>query len=299
MNIMKFFSALLPNFERSRIVEDIDLLRTEVKEVILPAYKQAASTTHGKKFAATITQNFNELFGQTLPRYRTAGFIAGTHDFYQSLVDKLDIIDRMVGDLFAKDVTKESLTYRKAAILQYLSAVRFANQYASRSLLRYLAAESAMALGQPDQIDSQLSPGEKKWLEDNLSGYLQTLKLLALPTKDLATALATIPEITVVPERYDAVKQTVGADKLDPLRLDFISANYNPIYFIRQLYAEYQVESYKRDKETKRALEFRLLALKQAYEGKQDAKLLQQIEYTEGRIAKISAALAEKEAQYA
>lgn len=299
MNIMKFFSALLPNFERSRIVEDIDLLRTEAKDIILPAYKQAGSLTHGKKFGAQITQNFNELFLNTLPRYRQAGFVVGTHEFYVTVVEKLDILEKLVGDLFAKDVTKESLTYRKAAILQYLSALRFVNQYAQRSLLRFLAAEQFAALGQPERIDTQLSPGEKKWLDDNLSGYLQALKLLALPTKDLTAALNSIPEITIVPERFDAVKQTVGADKLDPLRFDFISANYNPIYFLRSLWAEYQVEAYKRDKETKRALEFRLLALRQAYEGHQDAKIQQQIEYTEGRIAKISAELAEKEARYA
>lgn len=299
MNIMKFFSALLPSFERSRIVEDIDLLRTEVKDVVLPAYKQAASVTHGKKFGAKITQNFNELFVAAMPRYRNAGFVAGTLDFYSSLVDKLDMIDRLVGELFAKDVTKESLTYRKTAILQYLAAVRFANQYSARALLRYLAAEQNVALGREEAIDTQLSPGEKKWLEDNLAGYFQALKLLALPTKDLTSALNAIPEITVVPERYEVTKQTVGADKLDPLRLDLISANYNPIYFIRSLWAEYQVETYKRDKETKRALEFRVLALKQAYEGTQDARIQQQIEYTEGRIAKISAELAEKEARYA
>lgn len=297
MNILKFFSALLPNFERSRIVEDIDLLRSEVKEILVPAYKQAVSVIHGRKYAAPITNNFNQLFIDTLPRYRTQGFIAGTLDFYQHVVEKLDVLEHMVLEQFAKDVTKETLTYRKAAILQYLSAVRFANEYAARSLLRYIAAEQATSTG--GSVDSQLTPGELKWLQDNMSGYFQVLKLLTLPTKDIAAALQSVPEITVVPERYDVVKQSVGADALDPLKLNFISARFNPIYFIRQMHAEYQVEHYKRNKEVKRALEFRLLALRLAYEGKQDAKVAQQIEYFEGRIARLSASIAETEAQYA
>jgi primosomal protein N'' len=51
--------------------------------------------------------------------------------------------------------------------------------------------------------------------------------------------------------------------------------------------------------EEKRMLEFRLLQLKQAEEGKKDAKLQQQIEYTEGRLQKINYKLKKMEEKYA
>ena len=295
MKITQFFAALLPNFERSRIVEDLDMLRNEVKDNLLPAYKHAAALTHNKPFASKLVTNFNDVFCLTLPEYKRVGFIGGLLSFYTTLEDKLDIIDKMIPDLFAKDVTKESITYRKASILQYLATVRFINEYSARSLLRFLAAEQNAALGKEDQIDVQLAPAELKWLTDNQQAYLQALKLLSIPVKDLAAALNQIPEITVVPERYDVVAQTVGLQNLDPLKLGLISGNWNPIYHLRSLWVERQVEAYKRDKETKRALELRLLALKQAHEGKQDARLAQQIEYIEGRIAKLSQSIHEME----
>jgi hypothetical protein len=295
MKLPQFFAALLPNFERSRIVEDLDMLRTEVKDNLLPAFKHAAQLTHGKPFKSSLVNNFNEVFVMTMPEYKRVGFIGGLLSFYTTLDDKLEIIDKMIPELFAKDVTKESITYRKASILQYLSAVRFINEYSARSLLRFLTAEQFAALGKDEQIDTQLAPAELKWLTENQQAYLQAIKVLSIPVKDLATALGQIPEISVVPERYELVAQSVGYQNLDPLKLGLISGNWNPIYHLRSLWVERQVEAYKRDKELKRALELKLLALKQAYDGKEDARLGQQIEYVEGRIAKLSQSIHEME----
>ncbi len=296
---LRFFAGLIPSFERSRIVEDVDMLRSEVRDNLLPAFKQAASQMASKKFSSKMVADFNEVFGMTLPDYRRMGYFEGMAHFYASLIEKLDLIDRLVMELFAKDVTKETLTYRKTAILQYLSAIRFINEYSSRCLLRLLAAESLTLLGKADQVDRQLAPAEIKWLEENRSAYMQALKLLAIPVKDLNAAFDTIPEITVVPERFQQVAATVGLHKLDPLQLGLISAQWNPIYHLRSYFAERQVEQYRRNKELKRALELRLLALREAQAGKQDARLQQQIEYTEARIARLNHEIAEMERQYA
>lgn len=297
MKLIQFFTNLLPNFERSRIVEDVDGLQNEVKDNLLPAYKQALATTHGKKFASKMVNNFNEVFIMTMPEYRHVGFLGAMVSFYTTLSDKLDIISRMIPELFAKDVTKESMTYRKSAVLQYLSAVRFVNEYSARSLLRFLTAEQNALLGKSD-TDMQLAPAEVRWLDDNQATYLQAIKLLSIPVKDLASALEEIPEISIVPERYEVVAQTVGIKKLDPMNLGLISGRFNPIYHMRSLWAEHQVDSYMRDKETKRALELKLLALRQAYDGKQDARVAQQIEYVEGRLQKLNKSLHDREEQY-
>lgn len=294
-SIIRFFSGLLPNFERDRIVEDIDQLRSEVRENLQPAFKQAIAVTAGKKIASKQLSEFNELFTLQVPEYRRIGYIAGMYDFYTKLDDKLDVIAKLIPEMFSKDVTKESITYRKASILQYVATVRFVNEYASRSLLRYLAAEHNMNVGKESEIDTQLAPAELKWLSDNMQAFLQAVKVLGIPVKDLQIAVGHIPEITVVPERFDVVAQTVGARNLDPFQFGLISGRWNPIYHLRSMWAEYRVECYKRDKEIKRALELRLLQLKQSNAGQQDARTTQMIEYTEGRIAKLHKAIEEME----
>lgn len=289
-SIKRFFSSLLPSFERSRISEDIDLLRKELNDNLLPAFQTAAKTTAGKGFKSELVAKFNALFVQALPQYRRDGFIVGTLQFFSSLPAKLDVLDSMVLEMFAKDVTKDTITYRKAAVIQYLEAVRFATQYATRSLLRFLPAEAAANLG--GQYNETLSPAEIKWLNDNQFNYLQTLKLLSQHPKDLQALLDEIPDIAVVPEKYEMIRQTVGSDKLDPLKLNVIAPEFNPIYHFRMMYAEWQVKKYESQIEEKRLVELQLLALKEAYGGKRDAQLAQRIEYSEGRLQRLNVAIA-------
>lgn len=298
MDIKKFFQSLLPSFERSRITDDIERLQVELKDTILPAYKQAAAILRGRELRSTVAKSFNDAFVAAFPQYRRTGFGEGTVAILSELPAKLQVLDEMVLELFAKDVTRDTISYRKAAILQYLEKVSFAEQYAGRALLRYVAAETYASVNELDKIDSQLTPAELKWLIDNQRNYLAVMKLLSQSTKDLAETLKEIPDIAVVPERIQIVNQTVGATKLDPLRLNFLSADWNPIYHLRVTYSEYQVKQYHRSVEEKRVLELRLMALKEALAGKQDARLQKTIEYTEGRLARLDYSIKEMEEHY-
>ena len=292
---LPFFSKLLPNFERNNVAEDVQMLRDDISNNLLPAYKQATTITHDRKFASQIVSDFDEVFRLSAPAYKRVGYFNGMIAFLTGMADKLDLVARLIPEMFAKDITRESLTYRKTALLQYLSVARFVNEYSARQLLRLVAAEQMAQLGKVDQTDTQLSPAEKSWLTDNQSAYFQAIQFLSLPLKDLSSAFERIPEITVVPERFNEIAHTVGAGNLDPMGLGLISGDWNPIYHLRSLWVERQVEAYQRDKETKRALELRLMALRKAYDGTQDAKLESQIEYIEGRLSRINHSINEME----
>lgn len=292
---LPFFSKLLPNFERNNVAEDVQMLRDDIAHNLLPAYKQAATITHDRKFASQIVSDFDEVFRLSAPVYKRVGYFNGMIAFFTAMSDKLDLVAKLIPEEFSKDITKESLTYRKTALLQYLSVARFVNEYSARQLLRLVAAEQMSQLGKPDEIDAQLSPAEKTWLAENQSAYFQAIQFLSLPLKDLSSAFERIPEITVVPERFNEIVQTIGAGNLDPLSLGLISGNWNPIYHLRSLWVERQVEAYQRDKEAKRALELRLMALRKSYEGTQDAKLETQIKYVEGRLSRINHSINEME----
>ena len=60
--------------------------------------------------------------------------------------------------------------------------------------------------------------------------------------------------------------------------------------------AEWQVNRYKAALEEKRALEYRLLALKE--EREPDARLQQEIAYTEGRLQKLNKKVIDMESDY-
>ena len=295
VRILNFVSKLLPNLERSSVLEDVQMLRDAISSTLLPAFKQAATVIHDRKFTSQLVSDFDEVFRINVPTYQRVGYVNGMIAFFTAMTDKLDLILRLIPEEFAKDITRESLTYRKTALLQYVSVARFVNEYSSRAMLRLVAAEQQAQLGRVGDIDTQLSPGEKSWLAENQSSYFQAIQFLSIPLKDLSSAFERIPAVTVVPERVKEVAQMVGASNLDPLKLDLISGSWNPIYHLRSFLVERQVEAYQCDKETKRALELRLMALRKSYEGEQDARVEQQIEYTEARIKRINHSIQEME----
>ena len=64
MSLKSFLSNLLPHFERSRIIEDIDSLLTDLEKNQIPNYKAAAQSFKGHKFASAP--------GRAMDAYRTA-----------------------------------------------------------------------------------------------------------------------------------------------------------------------------------------------------------------------------------
>lgn len=289
MTIKTFFASLLPSFERSRLTEDVDLLRKELHDNLIPSFTNAANIFKAKGFKNKTTLVFNSLFGYHVKVYQRVNYVEAIRGILITLPAKLDVIDSLIPELFAKDVTKETLTYRKMSVIRYLEAVRFVTKYSSKLLMRTLANETR-AVNQSSELDDvQLTPVELTWLADNQTAFLDSIKVLDIQVKDLSAKLSDIPDVMVVPERMDVVKETVGVDKLDPLRFNFISAGkYNFIYHFRMAIAEWQVKQYEAKLEEKRVLELRTLALKKAYEGKQDARLEQQISYNEGRLQKLN-----------
>lgn len=298
MSIVSFFASLLPSFERGRIIEDIESLQKQLKENLLPSIKTATELRPAGKWQAPLVQQFDKLFVYVLPEYSRLGFAGGTQKIFEDLPHKLDLLEKEVNALFGKDITKETVTYRKANVLRFIELARFATEYATKSLLRFIAAESCVLRNKADLVDTQLVPAELRWLDENRDAYFQVLKILATPASNLIHALEAVPDVAIVPERADVVKETVGANKLDPLKMGFIGVKYNPIYHIRMAVAEAQVMWYKHQQEEKRVLELRLLDMKKAIEGKEDPKLQQAIEYNEGRLQKLNAELAQKQEDY-
>lgn len=297
MSIKDFFNSLLPSFERNRITEDVAALRKELHESVVPAYQRAEKVmaSHPLRNAQAIA--FQNDFNKALPDMARFGLVSGSRRIFAELDVQLRVIDELVESTFAKDVTKETMTFQKVTILRYLELARFATTYSTRLLLWLTEVESNAALNK--EAASTLTPAELTWLTDNKRTYLfEVLPVLDQTAQELKQTLKGIPEITVVPERMDLMRQTIGAHKLDPLQLGFIGTRYSPIYHLRMYYSEWQVKRYKAMLEEKRALEFRLLALQEAYDGKENAKLEQAIQYSQGRLQRLNYELARLEERY-
>lgn len=283
----KYVASLLPSFEKSQIEEDVRILKETLTENTLPPFKAAKEHFDDEGFRARETKSFDTLMRRRInvDRPLQGHYIHTTFMVLQRAVENINLVESKINDNFGDDVTSGGMTYARANILRYIEVVTFCGQYA-RKLLLWTYYHENSAVGRPQ--DNPLAPADYKWLTDNQTAFIRSLSIAGKERGSLDTALRNIPDMVVVPKEADTAASVVGLNKLDPLSTGLIPIALNPIYHIRMAWTEYQVHRYNVAKEEKRALEYQLLALKEANQDRHDAKLEQQIEYTNNRIKKLN-----------
>jgi hypothetical protein len=300
MKIVEYVKSLLPSFDKREILENITFLQNDLSPTALQPFKDAGALFKSKGFQSKPAKDFNGLFQMRLKSMRGMDFVSAIYGILSDIPAKLQILEGIVHSGFTGDVTRDGMTYQKASVLKYLEVVQFAACYSRKLLLKTMASDTFQLNEVPGLIHSEMTQAESKWLQANQASFLEALGTLAMSTSEFKDQLESIPDITVIPDASANAAATIGASKLDPLKLGFIITTWmNPIYHFRMAYAEWQVENYKMITEEKKALEFRLQALREAYDKKQDPKLQQVITYTEGRISDHNRRLAQMQEDYA
>ncbi|MBE0438203.1 MAG: hypothetical protein IBX57_00355 [Gammaproteobacteria bacterium] len=284
--IGNFVKSLVPSLEKSRIEEDLRVIKEDILNNTLPPYEAAVDHFTRDKFISREVKEFDKTFGRHA-KLNVAGYKNYLEAIQKSLLVAAETVQALDDDLdkyFSKDNASASTTYAKANILKLIAVIDFANRY-SRRLLMWTYHNEQLASGV--NLNDPFSKAENEYMIANRNNYFFALKVISTKTKDVVNLIKAIPNVIVVPEEVEVVKSTLG-NKIDPLSVGILPEKINFIYGIRKVFAEWQVSRYKASVEEKRALEYRLLALKEAREdGVVDAKLEQEIEYSENRLRKL------------
>ena len=294
MSIANYVASLLPTFDKARIEEDLRLLKEELQNNTIEPYRLASDFFNRNRFKSKEATEFDTTFRRQV---KTESDLLGIYPvtIYGGLtrcLANLNWVESHVGEFIGRDLASTGFTYKRANLLRFIEVAGFVGQYA-RKLLLWTYANEQSALGR--SLGSPLAPAEVEYLFRNRQAFFTGLSVVSKKTKVIEAAFANIPNLVVVPETEGSLKETVGPARLDPLQTGIIPIQLNPIYHIRMAIAEYQVGRYKAGQEEKRALEYRLLALEELLEGQEDAKLQQQIEYTEARLKKLNYKLSQME----
>jgi len=296
MELKDFLETITPNFERSRMIEDIEMQLEIIDTSVLPTLKTLERVMSGQAFKSKAAEDLHGIIGAKVTVLRSRSLTQQLTAIANTLSDNLEYMEKQAPVMFAKDVTRETITYRKGAFLQLLALSRFAGDYMVR-VLNYVL-ESEIAVRTKGDATARYAKPELEALAQQLVPFAETVATLYVPRQEFVHKLDSIPEITFDPARMGVVSQTVGAGKLSPFRTNVLATRFNPIYKARMMIAEWQVKKYKAKKEEQRALELRCLALKEAIEGKQDPALQQQLDYTSGRLQSLNYELQRLEERY-
>lgn len=294
MNFATYFKQLLPYFGRDRAVEDARVVRNELITVAIPSYElalEAFKTNLTSKRVLGYAKQYKLMVGN-----HKGTFVVDINERLKKLVKVLDAIDSELGKNFENKVVTEAMDARKANVLRALETIGFISKF-SISLLNVVYVEEAAAYGKTQPQSSDVQQGEYDRIERFFIDFCALLKSMT-ETKDPSKAFAEIPEVQI--DGIEDVREVFNEANIDPFGV-FKQSNFrgNPIYFIRTVMVDWQMDRFKHTQEQKKLLELRLLHLQRRMQNNPDAGLEQDIEVTSSRVASLAEKLRKFEESFA
>ena len=290
-NIIKF---LLPSFGRDRIIEDIRITRGELADLI-PMYEASAQTFKNWRFASQEVKDSIKVFSNMVGGRDATNPVLRIAADLPKILENLQVVEDLVLSRMGNSVAGKGLTYKQASLIKFVDAAFLVSKYARKYLNFIYVGETAAQANNGADLSDSIPPVEREWLNTKMVDFCNALLTATRTSNETRELLDDVPEIEVAASNASTLKATVGDRKLDPLKLGFVASNYNPIYFVRMLVAEWQVMRHKEAREELTMLQLRKLNLEKLKAGRQDAKLEAQIRVVESRIQDVSYRLAKME----
>jgi hypothetical protein len=286
MKIAKYVQSLLPSFEKKTVRKNLDDLRSELRDHTLPPYESAHEMLRRWRFKDNLTQAIDKEFDKEVNSKFRGNYVEVIYFILKQSMDTIGVLEKMADANLGRDVVKSAMTYSDVQLMQLIEALSFAARYA-RKLLIYTLAVEVDLFRDNNLRGKELTPGEVNWLNVQRPVFYLVMRALSKSPKDIEDLFKNIPDVDVDVENMDTVAATVGARNLDPLGIGAHGLILNPIYHVRIALADWQVARYDAAKEERKMLEYQILDLKNAMEGKDDPKLEKALEYTLDRASRL------------
>lgn len=291
MFISKFIKSLLPVFEKDRLISDLRVTRGEITE-LQDAYGTASKLLKNWKYQDDAVVSRMTDFKRIMSTSENP--IVEIGDRLDTVLKNLQQLEDMAVSTLGNSVSGNGLSYKQATIVKFCDSMFLVAKYA-RKFLNWVYVMETNHFGSSKPVTDSISKYELKWMEDTFVDFCNALKATSSDPGKVASGFTDIPEIQIADSDPESLRNTVGDNKLDPLKLGFIASKANPIYYVRMLVAEFQVRRFKEMKEELSLLQLRKMNLEKLKAGKPDANLERQIEYVESRAQKLSFEISQME----
>lgn len=286
MRILQYIRSLLPDLEKKRILENLQVIKEEVSGVTIPLYEQASKVFLSNRFSSHIVKDFDTQMQKSLASFRTNHIITILRALKYSS-ETIEALINVISQSKNQTYLRDGMTVLMANQLQYSEVTTFVASYSRRWLLHLYSLESVHNYTASDYLKSNEFLRERAWFEKNQASFFSGVSILSKTPKDVEEAFRNIPDIAVDPDSNVDPSILAGASKVDPLQFGILPTFINPIYQVRMRYTNWQLKKHTLMVEEKQQLELKLLLLKQSGADPSDPKLEKQIDYNENRIEKL------------
>ena len=289
MKLFDFIRTLSPRIDRQTVVEDIEVTQKEMTTGVIPAYQSAQIFFKASGFQSDEVKSLQTIFYRNYTKRdskKQENFLAEIAVKLPYVRENLEYIDNQIDDLFSRDIIKEGLTLRKAAMIRAVDHISFMSRYAI-DLINLIYVLEAKHRQTDVEVEYQTNAKAQELTQKNLFVFAKMLEVYGMKPDDFKKQFFGLPEAVVNEQTFQHVS-ALYRDSGDPIPQDAVSGfEGNPIYHIRLNIAEWQADRYKSFKDKKKMLELRLMHLKMLEQDKKDPSLEKEISYIQQRVESI------------
>lgn len=281
MNILGYVKELAPVMERRELLKQLEQLQIEYDDTISPVLMELEEVFSQMSLKSVLNRKIQMAFSKRYNGNKPA--VLSLLSSIKVVRGNFDTLKAETKSLFAIQFTNVNLSFNRASLLKYIEAVAFYLRY-TRKMALFLVAQEAALLGKATR--QRWSSAETDWVESNINQYVELYLSMSVTPQQLKQNIRQASEAIVNDETYQVAEQSLGQERIDPLKLDNFSPRHNPFLILGRLLAEYQVERYLLSQQELYGLQLRLEELRVLLQGDPTSPTIQkQIEAYENRIS--------------
>lgn len=281
MNILGYVKELAPVMERRELLKQLEQLQIEYDDTISPVLMELEEVFSQMSLKSVLNRKIQMAFSKRYNGNKPA--VLSLLSSIKVVRGNFDTLKAETKSLFAIQFTNVNLSFNRASLLKYIEAVAFYLRY-TRKMALFLVAQEAALLGKATR--QRWSSAETDWVESNINQYVELYLSMSVTPQQLKQNIRQASDAIVNDETYQVAEQTLGQERIDPLKLDNFSPRHNPFLILGRLLAEYQVERYLLSQQELYGLQLRLEELRVLLQGDPTSPTIQkQIEAYENRIS--------------
>lgn len=291
MALFDFLSSLLPRMKKNDITEQLKITKHALENVVIPNYSSAASYLKGRKYKSDAIVMLETVFyeaAQFKGNEKRNNFILDIESRLNNLLNNFLHLEEQIFILFDQDIIRDGLTVKQAMLIKDSDDMFFVTQYMIE-LLDYVYYKEVTSVTNPDQLEytSFLDIRVEK-IKNKIRPFAKAFVKLTIKPEKYKELIGNMPDASTNP----SVRKTVVSiySNAMPENYGFNQTSgivYNPIYHVRLIVAQWNIERHKLNIDKKRMLELRLLDLKNQDAESPSPQIQREISYLEERINKL------------
>ncbi|EKD89613.1 MAG: hypothetical protein ACD_33C00033G0002 [uncultured bacterium] len=301
MNIINFIKRLLPSFNKSDILTDMEV-SIEYISNILDSYASYESVLKVTKITAKKNKDVLKEFYKDLKLPKSKVKLSNNENIATDMLTLfknvkvngdyiLEELDGAINDV----IVSEALTAYKAFLIRSIGHYYFMTKFAT-DLLNFIYINETLEVNEDLDKEYKLNKKQEENIVKNIWIFARLLSLYGLDHETFKDNISSIENITLPKEEVEKVVNIYNSGNVDAfnnLPSGFIGS---PIYSIRLVFAQWQSQRHHELKDKKKLLELRYLHYKLLKEsGQSDVNVENEIIYLQKRLSDIDYKLAKLE----